>query len=125
MEPEKLPPTLGALIPHIQRANFIAGILKEYTTAINEIQPLVGNGWQMDEGMEVPIKCLELPAPQSVLELVKCGCKVRCKRRGSSSFLKNGLSWTELCKCVDWENIKDHAAGEETDADSGEGVEIH
>ena len=100
MEAEKLPPTLGALIPHIERSNFIAGILKRYKTVVSEIQPLVGNGWQMDEDIEVPIKCLELPAPQSVLELVKCGCKGRCKGRGNCSCLKNGLSCTELCKCA-------------------------
>eukprot|EP00795_Rhopilema_esculentum_P008785 gene8785-14815_t len=79
----------------------------------------------MEEGMEVPIKCLELPAPQSVLELIKCGCKGRCKGRENCSCLKNGLSCTELCKCADCENIKDFAADEETDTDSGEDLEIN
>ncbi|KAG1648143.1 Carbonic anhydrase [Nymphon striatum] len=121
MEAEKLPPTLGALIPHIQRANLIAGISKGYRVAINEIPSLVGNGWEIADGMVVPKKCLELPAPQAVMELVKCGCKGRCMGKSNCSCLKNNLSCTDFCKCEDCGNIKDYTREEETeDSDSDE-----
>jgi len=35
-------------------------------------------GWIIDEGTYVPVKCLTLPAPRSVIELIKCACKVGC-----------------------------------------------
>ncbi|KAG1665089.1 Protein slit [Nymphon striatum] len=70
--------------------------------------------------MEVPKKCLGLPAPQAVMELVKCGCKGRCMGKSNCSCLKNNLSCTDFCKCEDCGNIKDYTPEGETDNDSGE-----
>ena len=75
MEAEKLPPTLGSFLPHVQRANLIATIWKSYRRATNSIQSLCDNGWEISNGFVVPRKCLELPTPEAVLELVKCGRK--------------------------------------------------
>lgn len=33
------------------------------------------NGWSVEDGMYVPMRCLTLPAPQAVLELTKDECK--------------------------------------------------
>lgn len=81
-----------------------------------------------EENREMPTwaatKCLELPAPQAVIELVKCGCKGRCKGRSNCSCLKNDLSCTDLCKCEDCENTKDYTADAERDDDSEEDEEI-
>eukprot|EP00794_Sanderia_malayensis_P001433 gene1433-1577_t len=72
----------------------------------------------------VPRKCLELPAPEAVLELVKCGCKGCSSRKSKCSCLMNDLNCTDLCKCHDCENMKDYTLqttiGEDSDSDNGD-----
>ena len=81
LEAEKLPPTLGALTPHIQRANLVSRIGKGHRVPRPHIPSLLQNGWEESpDGTVSPRKCLELPAPQAVVELVKCGCRGKCKR---------------------------------------------
>ena len=41
----------------------------------------------------------QLPAPESVLHLVKCGCKKRC-RSGRCSCRKAGLNCSDICDCT-------------------------
>ena len=57
-------------------------------------------GWEDVNGKISPLRCLSLPAPKAVLELVKCGCyptKGECK--GNCSCHKNELPCTPLCNC--------------------------
>ena len=97
LEGEMLPPTLGSLLPHITRANFMAMRDKSYTTSCPDLPPIKKNGWSEHEGAYITVKCLSLPAPQAVIELTKCGCKSDCK--GRCSCFKNGLPCTPLFKC--------------------------
>ena len=116
LEAEKLPPTLGALKPHIQRANIISVIGKGYKQSKPHIPSLIDNGWEKTpEGTISPKKCLELPAPKAVLELVKCGCKYKCT--GSCSCQKNNLPCTALCKCSDCDNTQDYHIAIEDESD--------
>ena len=103
MEGEMLPPTLAALLPHITRANYMAMRDKSYTRNCPTLPPIEENGWSEKEGSElyVPMRCLNMPAPRSVIELTKCGCKAGCK--GRCSCCKNGLPCTPLCKCYGME----------------------
>jgi len=108
-EGEKLPPTQNTLKPHIQRVNFISRRDKSY----KEPRPILphpkDNGWeQKADGKLEPVRCLDKPAPQAVLELVKCGCKGSCHGKANCSCHKNGLSCTALCKCADCRNIPDY-----------------
>ena len=72
----------------------------------------------------MPRKCLGLPAPEAVLELVKCRCKGRCSGKSKCSCLLNDLKCTDLCKCYDCENMKDYklhsTIGEEAGSDDGD-----
>ena len=77
-EAEHLPPTLGALKPHVQRANLMTQVSKGYKEAKPDILPLVGNGWETTSCGVQPVKSFELPAPLAVIELVKCGCHETC-----------------------------------------------
>ena len=116
LEAEKLPPTLGALKPHIQRANFISLVGKGYKEPLPQLPPLSENGWERSpdgSGTFSPMKCLELPAPQAVIELVKCGCRHTCSSH--CSCLKNDLPCTALCKCSDCENTTDYKVTQEED----------
>ena len=97
MEGEMLPPTPAAFLPHLLRANYISMRDKSYTKTCPELPPITENGWSIEGGNFLPVKCLELPAPKAVLELVKCGCKTGCEERCSCS--NNMLPCTPLCKC--------------------------
>ncbi|CAB3980183.1 Hypothetical predicted protein [Paramuricea clavata] len=93
LEGEMLPPTRAALLPHIVRAMCD----KSYPLNCPSLPPIEENGWSLDEGVYVPVRCLTPPAPQAVIELTKCSCKTECK--GRCSCFKNGLPCTPLCKC--------------------------
>ena len=97
LEGEMLPPTRAALLPHIIRANYVTMRDKSYLTNCPELPPIEENGWNSECGAYVPVRCLALPAPKAVLELIKCGCKAGCKGRCSCS--NNNLPCTPLCKC--------------------------
>lgn len=116
LEAEQLPPTIGSLNPHIQRANLISRISKGYKEPRPKIPPLSENGWEKTaDGEIVPKKCLELPAPQAVVELVKCGCRGKCTTH--CSCRKNNLPCTALCKCSDCGNTADYVVtSQEEDA---------
>lgn len=97
LEGEMLPPTRAALMPHITRANYIAMRDKSYPTNCPTLPPIEQNGWNVEKGVYVPVRCLTLPAPRAVIELTKCACKSGCK--GRCSCCKNSLPCTPLCKC--------------------------
>ena len=98
LEGEKLPPILPTLYPHIMRSNFITKKDKSYTTTHPDLPKLAISGWEEDSASKiVPLKCLALPIPKSVIELVKCCCEKGCKSMCSCS--KNDLPCTALCKC--------------------------
>jgi len=72
LEGEMLPSTRAALLPHINRANYITMRDKSYTTNHPVLPPIERNGWNVEEGAYVPVRCLTLPAPRAVIELTKC-----------------------------------------------------
>ena len=114
LEAEKLPPTLWALNPHIQRAHLISMIGKGYNDPQPQVPPLSENGWERSpDGSFSPKKCLELPAPQAVIELVKCGCHGKCA--SLCSCRNNDLPCTALCKCSDCQNTVDYRVTHEED----------
>ena len=110
LEPEKLPPTLGSLKPHIQRANLISLIYRGYKCPLPNMPPLTDNGWEkLSDGTISPKKCLELPAPEAVVELVKCGCsRGECASDSNCSCQRNNLPCMSLCKCNDSGNTTDY-----------------
>ena len=113
LEAEHLPPTLGALKPHLQRAHLMACVSKGYCNLKPRIPPLVGNGWELSmDGHLKPVMKLLLPAPKAIIELVKCGCHGDCSSN-RCSCKNEGLPCTSLCKCYDCANIFDYRSTEE------------
>ena len=102
MESEMLPPTRATLLPHIQRANFVCMVNKAYVITHPQLPSLEDSGWVLEDGAIFPLRCLALPAPQAVLELIKCGCKSSACAR-NCSCAKNNLPCTPLCKRHDHE----------------------
>ena len=56
-------------------------------------------GWSSDsDGFPIPILSEVLIAPESVVELVRCGCRMsKCSKRCTCRL--NNLDCTEVCKC--------------------------
>ena len=72
LEGEKLPPTRGALLPHMARANYMAMSDKSYIASQAELPELEQNGREvtLDGGFK-PVMCLKDAAPSAVLEFIK------------------------------------------------------
>ena len=96
---ERLPPTQDALRPAILRAHYQSMIWNQANTANPDIPSPADYGWKLEEERWVPVMTLQLPAPQSVLQLVKCSCsKSRCQS-AKCSCQKAGLNCTDICGC--------------------------
>ena len=100
---ESLPPTTGALNLHIQRANYIAMIWRKATESHPSLPSPVEYGWQLlsDDGPYIAIRSSDPPAPEAVMNLIKCGCKKGCT--GLCSCRSNSIPCTELCGCVNYQ----------------------
>ena len=101
-EGEKLPPTLGSLTQHIQRAHYITMIWKKADESHPNLPSPSDYEWNKDHitNSFVPVRCSQPPAPKAVLELVKCGCKKGCS--GNCSCIKSKIQCTELCGCINY-----------------------
>ena len=99
-EGESLPPTLSSLIPHIQRAHYITMIWKKAGVSHPCLPSPANYGWNFDAATchFSPVRCLNPPAPEAFLNLVKCGCKSGCK--GKCSCQNNNIPCTEVCGCL-------------------------
>ena len=62
------------------------------------------HGWENVNDKNVPIKCLKPAAPEAMLALVKCGCKLGCGKERHCVCLRNKLACTNACACSDCEN---------------------
>ena len=106
-ESDQLPPTPSALKFHIQRANYICGLWKLLSNAFDpEIKSPTENGWEEKDGMLRATMTDQLPAPDYSLELNSCKCKKSKCVKGKCSCSANGLRCTDLCKCLDCENVE-------------------
>ena len=74
---EKLPPTRGTPVRHIKRLNYICTRAKSYHEPNTTPPEIESNGWELVENQLMMVRCLNIPAPAAVLELIKCRCKVR------------------------------------------------
>ena len=95
----KLPPTRDALRQAILRAHYQCLVWNSDTTAKPSIPSPEQYGWKLDDDTWVPVKSLQLPAPLSVLQLIKCNCgKSRC-RTTMCSCMKHEIRCSEMCGC--------------------------
>ncbi|KAG1657447.1 hypothetical protein GQR58_023353 [Nymphon striatum] len=68
-------------------------------------------GWQYKDGLLVPIETVRPVAPQKVLKMIACACKVGCRK--SCGCYKAGLECTVMCTvCVDHNCTKARAIDE-------------
>ena len=93
---EKLPPTKGALEQMIKRANYVALVWKECGTPHPDLPEPTSHGWSQDGDRLQAIPTTLLPAPKTVLELIKCGCRGSCITM-SCSCRRHNLKCTDMC----------------------------
>lgn len=115
---ERLPPTQAALRQAIMRANYQALIWNNDIVAKPELPSPDEFGWKREEDKWVPVMTTLLPAPEAVIELVRCGCsKSRCSS-SRCNCKKAQLRCTDLCGCSNDEEPCDNCtAVGQSDAD--------
>ena len=97
-EAESLPPTRSALELHTMRAHYVSLIWKKSLESIMILPPIEEFGWETDQDCSIiPKRCKLPPAPESITNLVKCGCKTGCIRNCSCG--RHNIACTELCHC--------------------------
>jgi len=121
-EGQSLPPTTGSLQLHIRRAHYIVMIWRRATESHPSLPSPAACGWELlaEEGIYTPIQMCQSPAPEAVINLVKCGCKKGCTRW--CSCIKNNIPCTEVCGCVGYScnnrhNPVEHLVAEEDEDD--------
>ena len=97
----ELPPRQAALHQAILRAHFQLLVWNKDTEP-NPVLPSPSDyGWAMENAEWVPVMTTLPPAPEAVIELVKCGCsKERCSTN-RCQCRRAGLLCTDLCSCSD------------------------
>jgi len=122
---DKLPPTEGAWFEHIRRAHIQANVWSQ-DLVLNPVNldPVI-LGWKLEDNKLFPVLSKEAPAPDSVVQLIRCNCgstnvdsTKKCSRR--CSCRQNNLVCTELCHCAGddkCQNTEPIIIGEDIDDD--------
>ncbi len=120
---EKLPPTQGAMIEHTNRAHLQAHVWAQDIVPRPELLDPITLGWSHEDGKRVPIVSKVLPAPEAVVELVRCTC-VASKCAGRCSCKANLLACTDMCKCSASDDLCNNTGTHETsDDENDDGVD--
>ena len=98
-ESDKLPPTNGALIQHVHRVHIQARIWGQASIPQQELMDPLQHGYFRDtNGQLNPLMTDVLPAPEAILDMVRCQCKADCLSKRCSCQAKD-LTCTDLCLC--------------------------
>jgi len=122
---ERLPPTQAALHEAILRAHYQLIVCNHDRAPNPELPPPESYGWERNADEYLPVMTKLPPAPEAIIQLVKCNCaKQRCSDN-RCQCRKAGLKCTDLCTCSDDDescsNIEDEDDHlEQTDGDSSD-----
>ena len=95
---EKLPPTQDALLQHVRRAVYQAGIWTSSTNTQQALPSPRDYGWMKEPGTStwVPVWMTIPEVSRACRELIKCCCKGACT---TCKCTKANLPCSPLCKC--------------------------
>ena len=97
-EAERLPPTPAALRQHTLRAHYQCMIWCRDTVPIVDLPEPTAYGWRCTDGRFTAIVTDLKPAPEAIVDLVRCKCSTgRC--HGNCSCLVAGMACTQMCRC--------------------------
>ncbi|KAL9976959.1 hypothetical protein ACROYT_G014308 [Oculina patagonica] len=98
---ENLPPTQEALWQAIKRGNYQALVWNLDVVPEPQLPSPETFGWKLEDDKWVPVMTSLPPAPEAIIQLVKCGCvKSRCSLN-RCNCRKAELKCTDLCSCAD------------------------
>jgi len=92
VKPERLPPTEAAASFHSQRVRLQVSRWKGEPADLDPADW----GWVLRDHKYSPVMTHLLPAPQTLLSVVRCNCKTGCEN-SRCSCKKNGLACTFAC----------------------------
>ena len=105
----RLPPTYGALKQHILRVHVQARVWGQASIAHQVFLDPLQNGYHIDMKNQQlkPTTTNVPPAPEAIIEMVRCMCKGDCTSQRCSCKSRD-LQCTDLCQCsADCENDED------------------
>ena len=98
-ESQKLPPSRAAFLEGIKRAQYQCIIWKSAPDP-NPDKPMPDNyGWRRDCDKYIPIMTTLSPAPETLLQLIKCSCSKSVCETSRCKCKANNLYCTDLCCC--------------------------
>jgi len=99
-EGKNLLPTSGSLHIDIRQAHYMAMIWKNAGENYTCLSTPDDVGWTSVtcSNHYFPVRCLNTPAPEAVLQLITCGCKWGCE--GKCIFRKNNFPCSEMGGCL-------------------------
>ena len=98
LEAEKLPPTQGALHQAIARAHYQAMVWYQDYVPNPQMPPATEYGWEAEGDQLVPVTTRDPPAPATITQLIKCGCK-KSQCTSHCSCRSQNLNRSEMCMC--------------------------
>lgn len=120
IESHLLPPCKQALDKHIQRASYQATIWKKALEAEPNIPDPTLHGWTSQDSNGTTVLDIDWmdchPAPEAVMELLACSCKVNCVPN-VCVCIKYDLRCTDMCKIQTCKNYKQDTENGETNGD--------
>lgn len=114
-----LPPTEANLFLHILRAHLQTILAKSADQQAPPELDITKYGWEIQDGIPVPAISDQPPAPQALMDVVRCGCKAEGKACGTKSCsCHNGkISCTVYCACASSDGCFNPFKTEEDDED--------
>ena len=97
-EAERLPPTSGALRQHILRAHYQCIIWCNDIVPVVDMPNATEYGWCNTDGRLTAVVSDVKPAPEAVVELVRCKC-IGGRCHGRCSCFTAGMVCTQMCRC--------------------------
>jgi hypothetical protein len=98
-----LPPTSGNLLQHVLRAHLQVMLWKAtgHQAPPDEAADITHFGWEIRDGIPVPVIAQGDPAPPELIDVIRCQCKVQGKKCSTESCgcHKEHLSCTSYCNC--------------------------
>jgi len=121
--PERLPPTENAARYHIYRVHL--QVVQWKTLMTTDLKP-EDWGWKIMDGRYEPILTDLAAAPDDILSVVRCKCKIEGRRPCTTqlcSCMKHGLSCVAACKNCNGEQCENTAKPTSNLSDSDNGDE--
>jgi hypothetical protein len=117
---DAMPPTKDSLVQHTKRAAYQSFIWKQALEAKPTIPTPDGHGWHTVDGQLAPTLMTQPAAPNTLLELIRCGCSKGCIK--NCKCKNHHLACTQACKCTGDESCNNPNKMDicETDSDSDE-----